>query len=228
MISILMPIYNGIEFLNESLQSVLNQTYTDWELIIGINGHEDPTPLVDHATVLKKNDDRIIVVSLSTKGKAESLNEMVKLASSEWIAILDVDDVWTPTKLEEQVQYIQSTADPNIAVVGTQCLYFGERAGSPDIPNGIINNPAYLIKQNPIINSSALIRKHLCKWSDTWGLDDYELWMKIMLQGYHFYNISSYLVYHRVYASSAFNSKPQPVSELRKWYSEQLRQKGVF
>jgi glycosyltransferase involved in cell wall biosynthesis len=222
MISILMPIYNGIEFLPESMASVVSQTYTEWELLIGINGHADPTPYLERVSELSKGDPRIRAFGLDTRGKPDSLNALLPYANGEWIAILDVDDIWFPTKLEEQVRILPRLPS-SVGVVGTWCVYFGDRSGSPTIPSGHIL-PSVLGHMNPMINSSTLIRKELCHWTDEYqGLDDYHLWMQIVLHGHTLYNLGNHLVAHRVYSTSAFNSKYQPVEELRKWYAQKTR-----
>ena len=105
MISILMPIYNGIEFINESVTSIISQTFSNWELIIGINGHFRNSDVYNIAKKYKKNDNRIIVIDLYTiKGKSNALNEMLKYCKYEWISLLDVDDKWLPSKLNNQLQ----------------------------------------------------------------------------------------------------------------------------
>jgi len=221
MISILMPIYNGMEFLSESMASVLWQTHTEWELLIGINGHDDPAPLLSRVAELSKGDPRVRAFGLDTRGKPDSLNALLQHANGDWIAILDVDDIWFPTKLEEQVRFLVRLPS-SVGAVGTWCVYFGDRTGSPTIPAGSIR-PSVLATVNPLINSSTLIRKELCHWTNDYtGLDDYYLWMQIVLQGRTLYNLGKHLVAHRVYSTSAFNSRYQPVAELREWYLRQI------
>jgi len=213
-ISVLMPIYNGIEFLQESLPSVKRQTHRDWELFIGINGHSDPKPLVDTAENLRNGDPRIRVFVQSTKGKSDSLNHLMQHVTGEWVALLDVDDMWDITKLEEQIKAIR----PDIAAIGTQCRYFGDLTGSPAIPTGYID-PAVLKTVNPIINSSSLTRKEYCRWTNKWhGIEDYEMWMRICMSGGKLFNIPAVLVSHRIHRDSAFNGKKQDVEGLRSWF----------
>jgi glycosyltransferase involved in cell wall biosynthesis len=79
MISILMPIYNGIEFIDESVGSILNQTFNDWELIIGINGLSENSDVFKKAIEYKS--EKVNVLDLFTiKGKANALNEMIKFS----------------------------------------------------------------------------------------------------------------------------------------------------
>ena len=213
-ISILMPIYNGIDFLEESLQSVKNQTYTNWELIIGINGHQPNSEVYN----LAKNyeSDKIKVYDLiEVKGKSNSLNKMLPYSCGEIIALLDVDDIWLPSKLSKQIPYIYE-----YDVVGTMCKYFGDRSDQPMIPLGDLKNHNF-INVNPIINSSCLIRKSLAYWNTEWdGVEDYDLWLKLWKQGKQFYNVESIQVMHRIHQESAFNAKGNhlKVNELKTKY----------
>jgi glycosyltransferase involved in cell wall biosynthesis len=217
-VSIIMPIYNGIEFFQESFPTVRRQTHTDWELLIGINGHSDPSPILRVIEEVAKGDPRVRVFVQTTSGKPESLNDLMTHVTTDWVALLDVDDTWALTKLEEQVR-ILPTLHPDTAVVGTFCHYFGELNGSPTIPSGYIN-PKVLASVNPIINSSSLTRRELCRWTSTYDVEDYELWMKIALSGKKLYNIGKDLVGHRIHRQSAFNGKQQDVEVLRKHFME--------
>jgi glycosyltransferase involved in cell wall biosynthesis len=217
-ISILMPIYNGIEFFQESFPTVRRQTHTDWELLIGINGHSDPSPVLRVIEEVTKGDLRVRVFVQTITGKPDSLNDLMTHVTTEWVALLDVDDTWAFTKLEEQVS-ILPTLHRDTAVVGTFCHYVGEWSGGPTIPSGYID-PTVLATVNPIINSSSLIRRELCAWTSTYDVEDYELWMKIALSGKKLYNIEKDLVGHRIHRQSAFNGKQQNVEQLRKHFVE--------
>jgi glycosyltransferase involved in cell wall biosynthesis len=164
-----------------------------------------------------RGDRRVRVFVQTTDGKPDSLNDLMTHVTTDWVALLDVDDIWAPTKLEEQVR-ILPTLHPNTAVVGTFCHYFGELSGSPSIPSGYID-PKVLETVNPIINSSSLTRRELCRWTGTYqGVEDYELWIKITLSGRKLYNIGKDLVGHRIHRQSAFNGKQQDVQQLREQY----------
>jgi teichuronic acid biosynthesis glycosyltransferase TuaG len=131
MISILMPIYNGGEFMKESIPSILYQSFTQWELIIGINGHAPSSTLYKEAC-LWSDDSRIKVYDMSTKGKSDTLNEMLSYCSYDWVALLDVDDKWLPKKLESQIPFMK-----DYDVIGTHCQYFGGLTNRPVIPFGV-------------------------------------------------------------------------------------------
>lgn len=207
MISILMPIYNGIEYIDESVTSVLDQTYGEWELIIGINGHEPNSIVYRLALEYEQVDGRIKVRDMhNIKGKSNALNAMLAYCSYDWIALLDVDDLFLPTKLEKQIPYITS-----YDVVGTKCVYFENLAGTvPQIPVGDISTFDFKVV-NPIINSSVIIRKSIAtkyKWNAAYdGVEDYDLWLRARLSGIKFYNVDEVLLKHRIHSSSAFNTQ---------------------
>ena len=201
MISILMPIYNGIEFIDESVSSIMQQTYTEWELIIGVNGHPPNSEVFQKA--VKYANEKIHVYDLhGLKGKSNSLNKMLEFCKYNWVSLLDVDDKWLPEKLERQVPFMM-TYD----VVGTNCQYFGDLNCCPQIPLGNISGLNF--KQvNPVINSSCLIKKDLCYWDANHdGVEDYDLWLKLWSQKKTFYNVYDILVLHRIHKSSAFNAQ---------------------
>ena len=205
MISILIPIYNGVEFMDDSVGSVLNQTYQEWELIIGVNGHPENSDVYQRALqyIDANNDKAIKVLDLHhIRGKSNALNEMVKHCTYEHVALLDVDDIWHEKKLEKQMPFIVY-----YDVVGSRCIYFGDhREGIvPFIPLCDISHHDFFIG-NPIINSSAIIRKGLCYWNEN-GIEDYDLWLSLRAQNKRFYNCSQILVKHRLHTESAFNAK---------------------
>jgi glycosyltransferase involved in cell wall biosynthesis len=202
MISILMPIYNGIEFIEESVSSILRQNYDQWELIIGINGHPQNSEVYKIAKEYEKKSCKIRVFDFyEIKGKSNTLNKMIKYCTFNYIAILDVDDIWHDEKLNVQSQLLN-----HYDVIGSKCVWFGDRAGViPDIPVGDISKFNFSIV-NPIINSSTLIKKELCYWNEN-GIEDYDLWLRLRKQNKKFYNFKEILVKHRIHSSSAFNAK---------------------
>ena len=206
MVSILIPIYNGIEYINESVSSVLEQTYDDWEIIIAVNGHEENSNVYKMARDYQELDEKIKVLDLfQIKGKSNALNEMIKYCKYEYVAILDVDDIWLPEKLEKQAFYMN-----RYDVIGTQCVYFGDIENvNPKIPLGDISSSDFT-QVNPIINSSVIIKKNLCNWiSDFDGVEDYDMWLRLRKQKKTFFNIEEVLVKHRIHKQSAFNSQNQ-------------------
>ena len=204
MFSILMPIYNGIEFMNESVTSIIGQTFNDWELIIGINGHPENSEIFKIAKLYENVDSRIKVYELlNVKGKANALNKMIELSKYNYIALLDVDDIWHNKKLEIQSSFIN-----NYDVVGSNCVWFGDITNIvPKIPNYDFSTFNFA-EVNPIINSSTITKKELCYWKNEFnGVEDYDLWIRLRKLNKKFYNCPEILVKHRIHKQSAFNSK---------------------
>lgn len=202
MISILMPIYNGIDFIHESVPSIINQTFGDWELIIGINGHPPLSNVYMVAKQYELQNSKIRVLDLTDiKGKSNALNVMVQYCNYDYVALLDVDDIWLPNKLMQQVYYLNV-----YDVIGTKCVYFGDMENIvPQIPEGDLSNFDFF-SFNPIINSSVIIRKKLCQWVEN-GIEDYDMWLRLSQNGHKFYNLTDVLVKHRIHKQSAFNAQ---------------------
>lgn len=197
-----MPIYNGINFIDESVSSVIRQTYGDWELLIGINGHPENSEVFKIAKMYENNESRIKVYDFyNIKGKSNTLNELIKYCKNNNIALLDVDDIWHNKKLETQVKFLDK-----YDVVGSNCVWFGDIENIvPKIPVNDFSNFNFA-QVNPIINSSAIIKKKLCCWNEN-GIEDYDLWIRLRKLNKKFYNCPEILVKHRIHKGSAFNSK---------------------
>lgn len=199
MITILIPIKNGIEFIEESVNSVKKQTYEDWEIIIGINGHEQLSNVYNIAKTFENN--KITVYDMPhIMTKSDALNKMITYAKYDFIALLDVDDIFEPNKLEIQSNFLNS-----YDVIGSRCMYFGDKNMIPFYPAFNITNQDFF-KFNPVVNSSAIVKKHLCHWNNI-DNEDYDLWLTLKTQGCTFYNCNQPLVKHRIHNKSAFNSK---------------------
>ena len=203
MISILMPIFNGIEFIEESVNSIITQSYTDWELLIAVNGYDENSDVYKIAKQYESKcpPNKIRVFDFYTiKGKPYTLNALIEYCNYNYIALLDVDDIWKQDKLLTQSQYLNK-----YDVIGSNCVYFGDMPGViPYIPVGDISSFDFN-KVNPIINSSSIIRKELCYWNNVFT-EDYDLWLRLRKKDKLFYNCSEILVMHRIHNNSYFNA----------------------
>ena len=204
MISILMPIFNGIEFIEESVNSIIKQNFKDWELLIGINGHDMNSNVYKIAKQYetKLDNNKIRVFDLyEAKGKSETLNQLIHHCNYDFVSLLDVDDIWMIDKLQIQTSHLHK-----YDVIGSNCIYFGDLPGIiPNIPVGDISKFDFNIT-NPIINSSCITRKELCYWNNVFT-EDYDLWLRLRKQGKTFYNCNEVLVMHRIHKDSFYNSK---------------------
>ena len=106
LVSIIMPSYNTAQYISQSIQSVLNQTHVDWELIIVDDCSTDNT---DEIVAQYLQDERIKYLKNETNsGAALSRNRALREAKGKWIAFLDSDDLWEPQKLEKQIAFMQN------------------------------------------------------------------------------------------------------------------------
>ena len=197
MISILLPLYNGENFLEETIGSIKKQTYQDWILYIGVNGHglnSDTYKRVKH----KYETHNILVFEFDLKSKPLTLNKLCEYVKTEHIALIDADDTWEPTKLEKQLKYIGK-----YDIIGTLGRYIGDKSGKIKIESGEISY-SQIFFHNCVINSSVLMKKKFYKNDDVL-LDDYNLWFRAIEQGATFYNLPEILMNHRVHEKSHFN-----------------------
>ena len=201
MTSVLVPLYNGVEFIDESVTSILNQTFTLFEIIIGVNGYHKDSSLYESLVSKYKDNTKIRVIDYYyVHGKAEALNEMVFDSVYPYVALLDVDDIWLPTKLEKQVPLLSK-----YDIIGTCGNYFGNWSTQIDIPEGEIDHDS-IMQNSPIINSSMLMKKKDAWWRFPFGrhIDDYDMWLRLFKEGKKMYNIPETLVKHRIHDSFFF------------------------
>jgi len=215
-VTIIIPLYNGIEFLEEAVQSVVNQSHKRWELIIGVNGYPEDSHVEQEANKIKNkfiyHKHKINVKYYATQGAPLTLNALAFDANNNYVAFLDADDYWETTKLEKQLQYV-NTYD----VIGTHCRYIGNLNFCPSIPlNDISSHDIFSI--NPLLHSSVLIKKELVQFEDHF-VYDYNLWFKLFHEGKRIFNVPEVLMFHRVHNNSAYNTTNQNhLEELKsKW-----------
>ena len=222
MISVLLATYNGERYIQKSIESVLNQTYKDFELLIGFNGTTDSSK-----EILKNfTDSRIRVFDYcDDKGKSKTLNKLIKEAKYDWVAIQDDDDIWLPRKLEKQFAEINKNKD--LSVVGTQIFYIDENENIIGKPNLSLFHEDIKIKSlngdNQIANTSAVFLKKAAFDVDCWnenivGIEDFDFWLKMLTLGCKFSNLNKELVLHRIHGNSNFNTKKWNVEDLIKKY----------
>lgn len=123
-LTVIMPVYNGEKFLKKSIDSVLNQTFTDFILLVLNDNSSDSTAdILEH---YKKKDSRIsIITKTKNEGPANLRNEGVEKADTEFIALLDADDIALPTRFEKQLDYLKM--HPEVGVCGTWFTFFGTK-----------------------------------------------------------------------------------------------------
>jgi len=121
LVSILLCVYNGEKYLKEAIDSILAQTYTNWELIIIDDGSTDSTSLI----LQNYSDSRIIVHHQKNMGLTKSLNVAARLAKGELFARQDADDLSMPERLEKQVKTFEDR--PDLLIAGTDTMWIGRQ-----------------------------------------------------------------------------------------------------
>jgi glycosyltransferase involved in cell wall biosynthesis len=216
LISVLIPLRNGVEFLHDSVASVTAQTHSHWEIIIGVNGHSQVSRAMRQATECADRDSRIRAVHLpNIDSKSSALNIMARVADSDWLCLLDVDDVWTPTKLERQVPYVGC-----YGVIGTLAEYFGDTVGNIPVLSGEFGFEELMLT-NHVVNSSAMLHKRDAVWEEL-ELEDYAMWLRLAHSGRGFFNVPEVLVRHRIHKASAFNTRQFDVEGLRRRWRDTM------
>jgi len=132
LVSIITPIYNGERFLSETIESVLRQTYSDWEMIIINDGSRDRSEAI--ARSYAEKESRIRVLVQENKGSAAARNNGIRQARGRYIALLDADDLWEPWFLEHQIKLMKEHSCQLVYGAHKRINEQGEEILQPFIP----------------------------------------------------------------------------------------------
>lgn len=182
-VSVIMPAYQAEQYIGESIQSIVNQTFTDWELIITDDGSRDHTAAV--VLLWAGRDQRIrLICNESQQGAAQSRNKAIQASNSELIAFLDADDMAYPKRLQKQVAYMQQ--NPSVGLVA-HWLDIMDENSLPHPAQWVWRKekdthlPVFLLFGNAFALSSVMMRRNV--WERLHGFstafepcEDYALW----------------------------------------------------
>lgn len=200
-ISVVMSVYNGEAFLREAIESILEQTFSDFEFIIIDDASKDGSREI----ILSYKDSRIVFVqNEGNLGLTKSLNIGIRRARGKYIARMDADDISLPQRFERQLEFMD--AHPDCAACGTwysvvdSALKFQYKVEHRTDPEGI--NTA-LFFYNPIAHPTVIFRKEAVLNAEGYNEDfrrsqDYELWIRLSLMGYKMSNLSEILLLYRM------------------------------
>ncbi|MGF1491367.1 MAG: glycosyltransferase [Microcoleaceae cyanobacterium] len=218
LISVVIPVYNGEQTIQETVESVLSQTFQDFELIVINDGSTDST-----LDVLSRfSDSRLHVFSYPNAGLPASRNRGIDRASGELIAFIDADDLWTPDKLESHQQILQD--NPQVTVVYSWTDYIDEKGQflHPGLHISVQGN-AYpdLLRSNILENgSNPLIRRVAFEAVGTFdeslrAAEDWDMWIRLS-EKYPFATVPAPQVLYRVSSTSmSTNVKRQETETLK-------------
>ncbi|MEI6304722.1 MAG: glycosyltransferase [Candidatus Taylorbacteria bacterium] len=210
-VSVIMPAFNREKFIAESIRSVLNQSFTDFELIIIDDGSKDKTVAVASEFL---SDERVKIVKNQTNlGIPKTRNKALSIARGRYIAPLDSDDIWLDReKLRKQVEFLDENSD--YAMLGGGIMHIDvdskpiKKVLFP-IYDSLIRN--IVLQYNPFAQSSLLYRKSAALecggYSTEYKIcDDYDLWLKIGTK-HKFTNIPQVLTGYRIHGENITKTK---------------------
>ena len=208
LVSIIMAAYNAEKTIELAIESVLNQTYSNFELLVINDCSKDGTAKLVEAFSAKDNRVRLIS-NEKNSGVSYTRKHGLEEANGSWIAILDSDDAWTPEKLEKQIE-LQKRTNADLLFTGSA---FMDSEGHPI--DWYLHAPAevtyrQLLKQNVLSNSSALVRKELYSRYYAIGDDmheDFAIWLSILKDGKKAYGVDEPLLIYRIAKSSKSGNK---------------------
>ncbi len=212
LVSIVMPAYNCEKYIEGAINSVLNQTYQNWELIVIDDGSKDKTGYI--IKELENKDSRIkFIKNEKNMGVSATRNRGISIASSEWIAFLDSDDMWEESKLEKQIKVAEEKA-AEFLFTGSS---FINEEGKPykgvfKVPESV--NYKKLRNQNIISCSSVLINKRffeVIKMEKDDMHEDYAVWLRILKTGVTAYGINEPLLIYRISRNSKSGNKVRTI-----------------
>lgn len=196
-ISVALPVYNGERYLAEAIDSILAQTFTDFELIIIDDGSTDAS--LNILRRYEKRDARIRLISRENRNLVATLNEIIDLARGRWIARMDQDDIALPHRFERQLEWLNQVEGD---ICGSGVEYFGTS------DRRILKHP----KTNEAINMALLfgcsfahptvmMRTDLVRqlrYDDAWEkCEDYDLWERASQVGWKMSNLPEVLLLYR-------------------------------
>lgn len=208
LISIIMAAYNAEKTIEKAINSVLNQTYPNFELLVVNDCSKDRT--VELVRNIAAKDSRVRLISnVKNSGVSYTRKHGLEEANGSWIAILDSDDAWAPDKLEKQIE-LQKKMNADLLFTGSA---FMDSDGQPidwylQAPTEVTYRQ--MLKQNVLSNSSALVRKELYAKYYAVGdgmHEDFAIWLSILKEGRKAYGVDEPLLIYRIAKSSKSGNK---------------------
>lgn len=211
-ISVALPVYNGGQYLAEAIDSILAQTFADFELIIIDDGSTDNSLQV--LRNYQKRDARIRLIARENRNLATTLNDIIDLARGKWIARMDQDDIALPHRFERQLEWLKETgADISGSWV--------QRFGSSDKRLVRLRQTDEAIKMemlfcSPFAHPTVMMRTVLVKqlrYDSAWEkAEDYDLWQRAAEAGWKMTNVPEVLLLYRVHTAQ-ISTKTAPLQQ---------------
>lgn len=187
-VSIVIPAYNVSPWISETLDSVLGQTFTGYEIIVVNDGSNDTQEL---EKALEPYFDKIIYAKQENLGASEARNAAISLARGAYIAFLDGDDIWMPNFLESQIEFLESS---DLDMVYCDAKLFGDNYSQNETfmhkapSNGKVTTESLISTECNVITSGTVLRKNLLEKhglfsTDAKRIEDFDLWFRLCKNG---------------------------------------------
>ncbi|QWC22570.1 glycosyltransferase family 2 protein [Bacillus haikouensis] len=207
LVSVIMPTYNSSNYINETIKSVLNQTYHNWELIVVDDCSTDNTCEIVKSFI--KEEPRIKYFKLEiNSGAAIARNKAVELAGGHYMAFLDSDDIWFPDKLNKQITFMKNNNYNFSCTSYTKIDEYGKFLNQV-IEANKISDYEKILKNNPGNSTVVYNSKNLGKFiiPNIKKRNDYVMWLQVIKAAKHLYGIQEPLGSHRIRLGSLSNKK---------------------
>lgn len=216
LVSVIMPAYNSGSLIRRSIQSVIEQTYSNWELIVINDGSTDDTARI--VSELCAQDERIRLITQENSGIGGSRNSGHYHASGEWLAYLDHDDLWSNDKLEKQMNVARMNPSYDVLFSGGWFFYNDDLTNLVEYRTiyGEFNAQKLYLKQleeNYIPTLAVVVKRSIVEKIGPWdedktiqGCDDYDYWFRMAQVNAVFYSLQEKLFYYRKHGSNYSNN----------------------
>ncbi len=206
MISVLMSVYNEkIEWLEQAVDSILHQSYSNFEFIIVVDNPSIPKHIEDYIEKKRNKDSRIVILyNKANLGLPSSLNRGIAIAKGKYIARMDADDIALPERLEKEIEYLEKH---DVDMVSTNALIIDEESNLLQKRESTLENPMELLRfSNNIVHPSVMMRSAVIRkvggYRNFKRSQDYDLWLRLITAGYQIRTIDEYLMKYRSRTSS--------------------------
>ena len=208
LVSVIIPAYNCERFISETIESVIAQTYPDWEMVIIDDKSTDRTEEIIESYARK--DGRIrFYRNESNIGAAETRNKGMELAEGEFMAFLDSDDLWAPKKLEKQIDFMRKNDHAFTCTSYEHISEEGEKTGRVFSPRQKANY-RQVVLYNSVGNLTVVYNvKKLGKFTapNVFAREDYGLWLSILKKEDYIWGLPEVLAYYRIRKASCSRNK---------------------
>ena len=223
LVSVITPAYNAERFLQETIQSVISQTYDQWEMIIVDDGSTDSTYSL--AESWSGKDSRIRVIKCRENGgQARAWNIAIAAAKGRYLAFLDADDLWVENKLEEQLAFMKEN---NYGFTYTMYDWIDENSGSAGKIIDVPESQSYkdMLKNTAIGALTVVIDRSLVDVAEIpeVHLNDSMMWLQIAREGVTAYGYDKVLAHYRIVTNSFSRNKKRSAVRLWNLYRDQLK-----